>query len=83
MGPMKLADLERLLPTGSSFSRLRDWIRLYTSEEFTWDAQLVLAKDEVPAVQVGKAGRLGWTTWLKTKPFEQDAADLILHPPDN
>ena len=83
MGPMKLADLERLLPTGSSFKRLCDWIRLYTTEEFTWDAQLVLAKEEVPAVQMGKAGRLGWTTWLKTRPFEQDAADLILQPPNN
>jgi predicted component of type VI protein secretion system len=31
-------------------------------------------------VQIGRAGRLGWTTWLKTKPFERDADDLILHP---
>lgn len=78
MGPMKLADLERLLPTGASFKRLRDWIQLYVGEEFTWDAQLVLAREEIPAVQLGKAGRLGWTTWLKTKPFERDADSLIL-----
>ncbi len=83
MGPMKLADLERLLPTGGSFKRLCDWIRLYTGEEFTWDAQLILAKEEVPAIQFGKVGRLGWTTWLKTKPFENDAADLILQPHEN
>jgi type VI secretion system protein ImpH len=79
MGPMKLADLKRLLPTGASFKRLRDWIRLYIGEEFTWDAQLLLAKDEVPPVQLGKAGQLGWTTWLKTKPFERDAGDLVLN----
>ena len=78
MGPMKLTDMERLLPSGDSFQRLRDWVRLYVGEEFTWDAQLVLAKEEIPDVQLGKAGRLGWTTWLKTKPFTHDAEDLIL-----
>jgi len=79
LGPMKLADLKRLLPTGSSFQRLRDWVRLYAGEEFTWDAQMVLAKEEIPGVQLGKAGQLGWTTWLKTKPFVRDAEDLILN----
>jgi type VI secretion system protein ImpH len=81
MGPMTFADYERLLPSGGSFRRLRDWIRLYASEQYTWDVQLVLAKDEVPVTQLGKAGRLGWTTWLKTKPFQHDAGDLVLLPP--
>jgi type VI secretion system protein ImpH len=80
---MKLAEYERLLPSGGSFRRLRDWIRQYAGEQYSWDAQLVLAKDEVPKIQMGKAGRLGWTTWLKTQPFERDAADLVLNPPGN
>ena len=80
MGPMNLAEYERMLPSGGSFRRLCDWIRLYTGEHYSWDVQLVLAKDEVPVVQIGKAGRLGWTTWLKTKPFERDAEDLVLSP---
>jgi len=78
MGPMKLAEFERLLPTGSSFRRLCDWVRQYTGEQYSWDALLVLAKEEVPSIQLGKAGRLGWTTWLKTKPFLHDAEDLVL-----
>ena len=80
---MKLADLERLLPSGHSFTRLRDWIRNYCGEHYFWDAQLVLARDEVPEVKLGQAGRLGWTTWLKTKPFDHDPDDLILQPPNN
>ena len=78
LGPMKLSDLRRLLPTGPSFKRLRDWVKLYAGDEFTWDAQLVLAREEVPEVQLGKAGQLGWTTWLKTQPFERDAEDLVV-----
>jgi type VI secretion system protein ImpH len=78
MGPMSLTEMKRLLPTGSSFQRLCDWVRQYAGEEFTWDARLILLKEEVPKIQLGRAGQLGWTSWLKTKPFEHDAEDLIL-----
>ena len=78
LGPMKLADLERLLPGGDSYRRLCDWVRLYAGEHYSWDVQLVLAKEEVPSVQLGQFGRLGWTTWLKTQPQEHDAEGLVL-----
>ena len=78
LGPMKFSDFERLLPLGKSFRRLCDWVRLYAGDHFSWDVKLVLAKEEVPAIQMGRAGRLGWTTWLKTKPFDHDAEDLVL-----
>lgn len=83
MGPMKFAEFERMLPIGSSFRRLCDWVRQYAGDYYSWDAQLVLAKEEVPKTQIGVAGRLGWTTWLKTRPFERDADDLILQPLTN
>jgi type VI secretion system protein ImpH len=81
LGPMNFKEFERMLPNGPSFQRLCDWVREYVGEEYSWDVQLVLARHEVPAIQMGKAGRLGWTTWLKTKPFERDAEDLILREP--
>jgi type VI secretion system protein ImpH len=80
LGPMKLIEYERLLPLSSSFRRLCDWVRYYAGEHCSWDVQLVLARAEVPAIQMGKAGWLGWTTWLKTKPFDHDAEDLVLTP---
>jgi type VI secretion system protein ImpH len=81
LGPMSLSEFERLLPTGESFRRLQDWVRLYTSDQFHWDLQLVLARDEVPATQLGVSGRLGWMAWLKTQPFTRDPEDLIVDPP--
>jgi type VI secretion system protein ImpH len=78
MGPMSLADYERLLPSGGAFGRLRDWVRQYAGEHFSWDVNLILDKEEVPRIQLARAGRLGWTTWLKSKPFENHAEDLIL-----
>ena len=78
LGPLSLVEFERLLPINRSFQRLRDWVRLYIGESFTWDVQLVLARAEVPAAQLGRSGRLGWLTWLKTQPFTHDAEELIL-----
>ena len=79
LGPMKLADLQRLLPAGDSFKRLKAWVLNYISEEFFWDAQLVLKKEEVPATTLGGTSALGWTTWLKSVPMARDAEDLILN----
>ncbi len=78
LGPLTLTQYERMLPTGSSFRRLCDWVHQYTGQEFSWDVQLVLARDEVPDTRLGSAGRLGWTTWLKSKRFAHDAEDLVL-----
>lgn len=83
MGAMALPDFERMLPAGHSFPRLKCWITNYCGEHFFWDVQLVLKADAVPDTCLGRAGRLGWTTWLKTKPFDHDAEDLILQPPLN
>ena len=81
MGPMTLAEFERLLPSGVAFKRLKRWVLNYCGEHFFWDVQFVLRADQVPQTSLGQSGRLGWTTWLKTKPFTHDAEDLILNPP--
>lgn len=78
LGPMRLADYERLLPGFQSERRLRDWIRLYLCDELAWEARLVLLEREVPKLALGRAGRLGWTTWLATGPLGRDPADLSL-----
>jgi len=80
MGPMGFADYERLLPSGRSIRRLRDWVLNYVAQQFGFDVQLVLRANEVPDCKLGKGGRLGWSTWLKTKPgpMEEDREDLVL-----
>jgi type VI secretion system protein ImpH len=79
LGPMGIADYERLLAHTPSFRRLIDCVKDYLGEELVWDVQVVLAKEQVPATRLGGYGRLGWTTWLKTKEFERDAGDLVVH----
>ena len=81
MGPMKLTDFERLLPAEQAFRRLQCWVKNYTGDEFFWDVQLVLLRDEIPRTQLGKSGKLGWTIWLKTQASKRDSEDLVLRPP--
>jgi type VI secretion system protein ImpH len=83
LGPMSLADYERMLPESEGFRRLKCWVSNYCEEHYFWDAQLVLNAAEVPETQLGRAGRLGWTSWLKTQPFTRDPDDLVLNPPKN
>lgn len=86
LGPLSIADYVRMLPTGESLGRLKDWVRLYAGDELTWDLQLVLLSRHVPPVRLGHAGesrgegRLGWTTWLASGPPGHDPDDLVLRP---
>jgi type VI secretion system protein ImpH len=80
LGPMDLADYQRMLPGGDSIRRLIAWVKTYTCDEFDWDVRLILRAREVPRVCLGSMGQLGWTTWVRSTPAPRDGDDLILHP---
>jgi type VI secretion system protein ImpH len=80
MGPMDLDRFIAFLPGTPSLARLMDWVRNYVGFEFDWEVQLVLARDEVPGIRLGREGHLGWTTWLGARPTPADADDLVLAP---
>jgi type VI secretion system protein ImpH len=76
---MRLHDFYRMLPVGDAFCRLKCWVLNYSGQEYFWDVQLVLKAEDVPDTRLGKEGLLGWTTWLKSKPFEREADDLVIN----
>lgn len=80
MGPMKLRDLERILPGGAAFKRIKDWVMNYIGYELRWDVQCVVEAAEVPSACLGKAGRLGLSCWTKSKDMQKDAEDPIFDP---
>jgi len=79
-GPMNFADYERMLPGGDSLERLIAWVKNYIGDQLSWDLQLILKAEEVPSIQLGRGGRLGLTTWLRSRSFEKDADQLVLEP---
>lgn len=64
LGPMSMPQYVGLLPGADGARQLRDWVRLYTDRQFSWRARLVLRRENVPPLQLGRHCRLGWTSWL-------------------
>jgi type VI secretion system protein ImpH len=58
--------------------RLRDWVLNYIGYELSCEMHLVLEREEVPVVNLGAAGAVGWTAWLGKRPSPAHADDLVL-----
>jgi type VI secretion system protein ImpH len=83
LGPLTLAQYESFLPDGSAWRPLNDWIRQYAGPGLLWDVQPLLARQQVPAPQLGRHARLGLTSWgghTGHRPHPQDRGDLRLRP---
>ncbi|MBS1214552.1 MAG: type secretion protein family, partial [Proteobacteria bacterium] len=80
LGPLDLAQYQALLPGGPSLSELVAIVRNYAGDELSWDVNLILRHDEVPALNLDGSAQLGWTTWMGDRRDATDAADLLLNP---
>ncbi|KUP94258.1 type VI secretion system baseplate subunit TssG [Tritonibacter horizontis] len=84
IGPLSLADYERLLPGGDSLKRVRAIVRSYVGDCLDWDVNLILHGDEVPRASLGGTTRLGHTSWIGSRRDPEanrsDAGDLFLYP---
>ncbi len=77
LGPLTRAQFDAFLPTGAAHEQLRALTRLLSRGQAQVDVQLVLAREEVPGLVLGgdrePSQRIGWTTWIRSRPFERDA----------
>ncbi len=80
LGPLTLADYQRLLPGGDSFRRLLDWVRNYAGLAYDWDVNLLMKKEHLPQLRLGQQARLGWSSWLRSRPAAQDDRQCVLNP---
>jgi type VI secretion system protein ImpH len=80
VGPLDYPSFSDFLPNSQGLREMRALVQLYTNGEWAWQVRLLLSTVEVPRVELGKAGSLGWTTWLGTKGREAD--DVVLQGDD-
>jgi type VI secretion system protein ImpH len=82
LGPLTFRKFQAFLPNGSGHKALKSIVRFLVGLEFDFDVQLVLAAKQVPGtILTTRAIRkpmLGWTSWLKTKPFRYDDEQVLL-----
>jgi type VI secretion system protein ImpH len=82
LGPLPLKSYLDFLPSGSAFSPLRTLVRFYAGDEFDFEVQLILQREQTPACELGAEGpaapQLGWLSWSKTKDMQADPSQAIL-----
>lgn len=82
LGPLTLEQYLQFLPDGAAHQPLRALVRFFAGNEFDFEVQLVLKREETPPCELGgdspTAPRLGWMTWARTAPLSRDPDDTIL-----
>ena len=80
IGPLTRRRYDEFLPGGTSYDALRALTRFYGNDQFDFEIQLVLARDEAPGFRLGSDDSplpLGWCTWLRTTPLDRDPDDAL------
>jgi len=80
IGPVGYDDYRRLLPGGESLRRVTAWVKTYAGTTLDWDVRLILKKEETPALRLGGAERVGWSTWLGGGVPASDRDQLLINP---
>jgi type VI secretion system protein ImpH len=81
LGPLTYEQFYRFMPVGDSLRPIAQLTRSYAGMEFDFDVQPVLRGEEVPWFRLIADGadipRLGWNTWVRSRPFDREVADAI------
>lgn len=92
VGPLNHEQFQQFLPDTVSGTRRRRYVmlcqltRLLVGAELDFDVQLILRQQDIkPLGLVGLVGRdgsqrLGWGSWLATKPLGRDGDDPVFEP---
>ncbi|MGI9055804.1 MAG: type VI secretion system baseplate subunit TssG [Pyrinomonadaceae bacterium] len=82
LGTLPFRKFQAFLPTGTANEPLKSIVKLMTGQELDFDVRLVLDAKQVPGcILTTRAMRrpmLGWSSWLKTAPFESDDEQVVL-----
>lgn len=81
IGPMRYPDFLSLEEGQEKLARLRRLTRFYVGPVLDFEFRMILDKRDVPATQLGgdgPAARLGWNSWAKDRPAQQDSTEATL-----
>ena len=82
LGPLDLAEYRGFLPGGDGHRAIRALAAFYAGNELDLELQLILRRDAVPPCTLAgaatEAPQLGWTSWMKSAPFDRDPGETIL-----
>jgi type VI secretion system protein ImpH len=76
LGPLDISQFVNFLPGARGLTQLKALVRLYTTEEWSWQVRLLLEPDQIPPMRLGESGWLGWTSWLGAR--SRIAGDAVI-----
>ncbi len=81
VGPVTWRDFVELLPISTRVAKLADLVRLYVGISLDFDLQVTVAGREIPecSFRDDQPPRLGWTTWLFSKPVDSIVEDAVFN----
>jgi type VI secretion system protein ImpH len=81
-GALTFNEFQNFLPSGTAHNPMKSIVRFMNGMEFDFDVRLILQAKQVPStILTTRAKRrpmLGWTSFLKTKPFKADDDQVVL-----
>jgi type VI secretion system protein ImpH len=94
IGPIGDGELEKMLPGGQRFAALSDLLGFYTDRRYDLALRPLVAAgaprpirlssggrppgEETPETETNRPGRLGWNSWLLTRPTAAVDAQVVL-----
>lgn len=78
VGPLKENVFHNFLPTGKAYKRLCALSHFYLGLHHTFKVNLLMKASDVETSVPGRGTRLGWTSWLKTEPFDHDDDQVVV-----
>ncbi|HEY4215366.1 MAG TPA: type VI secretion system baseplate subunit TssG [Steroidobacteraceae bacterium] len=76
LGPLDSERFADFLPGSRGLAELHSVVRLYTNDEWEWQARLLLRNVDIPGICLGQGARMGWTSWLGKR--EAAAQDVVI-----
>ncbi|HXF43549.1 MAG TPA: type VI secretion system baseplate subunit TssG [Pyrinomonadaceae bacterium] len=84
IGPMNFDKFRAFLPDSKGFAELKSLVTFLVGLELDWDFRLVLERKSVPGTvlttRAKRRPQLGWTSFLKSKPFNKDDDQVRISP---
>jgi len=82
LGPMTLHQYQDFLPDGSAYEPLKSVARFFCGDDLDVEVQLILKREEAPRFTLESEDtpppRLGWVSWMFTRPLDRDPDETIL-----
>lgn len=82
LGPLDLPQYLEFLPGNPGHRTLSSMVRFYANDEFQFEAQLVLKREQAPACELGNetlnGPRLGWLSWAHTAAMDRDPSETLI-----